>query len=363
MDILIDILVVFALLGLLDDMLGNKLGLAESFGRGISVMGRAALSMIGFYCIGIMLVERYSAVILSIAETLPIDPSLLVGCLLAPDTGGLPITMKVAATPVLGVFTGALVAGGFGMTLNYQLPVFLTFLPDRHLPDLMRGFSYGLITLPVGLLVGGWMLHIPWITLLLNILPIFVLCLALIVGLFLAPVMLTKLLSGLGKLIRVLSYVLFGLVIADIFFPQISIVDVSLVQEASYIVLRQTIFVCGGMVAAQLITTYLGRGLAALSRLLKVNHESVMGLMLGCVNSVTMFPLYEQMDRKGKAMNAAFSCCGSYILGGQLAIVLQMVPSSAVPAYVVSKLLCAVLAVAVAAYMEDRRTQSSVSIE
>ena len=153
MDILIDILIVFALLGLLDDLLGNKLGLAESFERGISVMGRAALSMIGFYCIGIMLVERNSAAIMAMAETLPMDPSLVIGCLLAPDTGGLPITMKVAATPMMGVFTGALVAGGFGMTLNYQLPVFLTFLPNRHLPDLMRGFSYGLVTLPVGLLV------------------------------------------------------------------------------------------------------------------------------------------------------------------------------------------------------------------
>ncbi len=355
MDILIDILIVFALLGLLDDLLGNKLGLAESFERGISVMGRAALSMIGFYCIGIMLVERNSAAIMGMAETLPMDPSLVIGCLLAPDTGGLPITMKVAATPMMGVFTGALVAGGFGMTLNYQLPVFLTFLPNKYLPDLMRGFSYGIVTLPVGLLVGGLMLRIPLGTLLLNILPIFVLCIVLIVGLFLAPKVLTKILSVLGKAIRVLSYVLFGLVIADIFFPQISIVDISLVQEASYVVLRQAIFVCGGMVAAHLITTYLGRGLAALSRWLKVNEESVMGLMLGCVNSVSMFPLYEKMDRRGKAMNAAFSCCGSYILGGQLAMVLQLVPSSAVPAYVVSKMLCAVLAILLAGVMEGRK--------
>ncbi len=354
MNVLTSILIGFALLGLLDDLSGGRLGLAPSFERGISVMGRAALSMIGFYCIGIMLVQKHSEAIVAMTAWLPFDPSLIIGCLLSPDTGGLPVTLQVAATPALGVFTGALVSGGFGMTINYQLPVFLSFLPSKYMPDLMRGFSYGLVTLPVGLLVGGMMLGIPMGTLMLNILPILMLCVVLITGIILAPTLLIRILTVLAQGIRALSYLLFGIVIADIFLPQFTLVELSLVQEASYIALRQAVIVCGGMVVAHLVTTYLGRGLERLSCLLQVNSQSVMGLMLGCVNSVSMFPLYEEMDHRGKMMNAAFSCCGAYILGGQLAMVVQLVPASAVPAYAVSKLLCACLAVALAGAMEHR---------
>ena len=65
-----------------------------------------------------------------------------------------------------------------------------------------------------------------------------------------------------------------------------------------------------------------------------------------------MVPMYPDMDRKGQIMNAAFSVCGAYLIGGQLAFVMQLVPASAVPAVLANKILAGVSAVVLAAWAE-----------
>ena len=55
-EILIAVMAVFAVLGALDRILGNRLGLGKEFEDGITAMGALALAMVGIICLAPVLV-------------------------------------------------------------------------------------------------------------------------------------------------------------------------------------------------------------------------------------------------------------------------------------------------------------------
>ena len=122
MNIFIAIMLVFAAAGLVDEMLGGKLGLMPNFEKGLATMGGLAMSTVGFFAIGVTYVQTHAEAIAEAAKHMPFDPALIPSCLLAPDMGALGMAQKLAATPALAAFTGAMVAGSLGMTVGYQLP-------------------------------------------------------------------------------------------------------------------------------------------------------------------------------------------------------------------------------------------------
>ena len=50
MNIFIAIMLVFAAAGLLDEILGGKLGLMPNFEKGLATMGGLAMSTVGLFC-------------------------------------------------------------------------------------------------------------------------------------------------------------------------------------------------------------------------------------------------------------------------------------------------------------------------
>ena len=118
MNIFIAIMLVFAAAGLLDEILGGKLGLMPNFEKGLATMGGLAMSTVGFYAIGVTYVQTHAEAIAEAAKHMPFDPALIPSCLLAPDMGALGMAQKLAATPALAAFTGAMVAGSLGMTVE-----------------------------------------------------------------------------------------------------------------------------------------------------------------------------------------------------------------------------------------------------
>ena len=212
MNIFVAIMLCFSAWGLLDKILGGKLGLMEEFDEGLTTMGSLAVSTVGFYSIGITFVQNHADAIAAAVQRMPFDPSVLIGCLLAPDMGALAVAQRLASSASVAIFAGALVGGGLGQTLGYQLPVFLAAVRKEEIPELMRGFIFGLIALPTGLFAGGLLLGIPCSVILINMLPVLVLCVLLIVSFvasmipaeWVTPYMVNKIVAGVvGVLLAV----------------------------------------------------------------------------------------------------------------------------------------------------------------
>ena len=346
MNIFIAILLVLAAVGLVDQLAGGRLGLGAEFDHGIHTMGGMALSLVGIYCIGITVVQNSAQQVAQLSSLLPFDPSLLIGCLLAPDLGGYSIAKQMAATPALGLFSGLIVASTLGCTISFVLPIAMSSIKKEEGPAMMRGIVLGIVTLPVSALVGGLLIGLPVPQLLLHTAPILVICLGLCLVLQKAPKATTRVLLVVGNCIRVLSFSLFALVVAGLFIPQWQIADPALVQESLVVVVKITAVVCGAMVLSHIALTRFHRPILWLARKLRVNEASVVGLLLCLATSVSMLPLFDRMDRRGKAINGAFSVSGAFVLGGQMAFLASLEPSHVIGAYMVSKLaggLCAIL--------------------
>lgn len=357
MNIFVAIMLAFAGIGLLDEMMGGRYGLAVEFEKGIATMGNLALSTIGFYCIGVASVQNNAEAIGALASHMPFDSSLLIGCLLAPDMGAFPIAQNLAASPSIAIFTGALVAGGLGMTIAFQLPVFLASVKKTEVPELMRGFIFGLIALPAGLIAGGLMLGLSFPVVFVNMIPVLVLCGILIVAFLAAPEKTTKCLVAIGMVIRIISFLFFGIVMFGVFVPQYALVDVGLVYEMLYLVLRMVIVACGGLVLSRIALKKLNKPVDAVAKKMGINREAVVGLFLSFTQSLAMLPLFSQMDKRGQAVNAAFSVCGAYIVGGQMAFVAALAPE-ATGAFMVNKAVAGILAVILAViFYNGEKTQ------
>lgn len=345
MNIFVAVMLIFALIGLTDKILGGKLGFARDFDQGLSTMGGLVLSIVGLYSIGVSFVQSHAEAIARSTAGLFFDPSLIVGSVLAPDMGALGMALRLAESQPMAIFTGAMVAGSLGMTIGYQLPVFLAAVKKEEIPGLMRGFIYGLIPIPVGLAVGGLLLGLSPITLLLNMIPLVALVLLLIGAFRIAPNGTMKILILFGNFIRIISFIFFGLSVIGVFLPEYAVCDISLVEEILYMVLRMVLVACGGMVLSHFILSRFPEQISGIGKKLGVNSESVVGLILSSTQSLAMLPLYSRMDKKGQVMNAAFSVAGAYMVGGQCAFVSSLATPAQSMFYILSKFLSGVLAV------------------
>ena len=342
MNFFILIMLILCLIGLIDKILNNKLGLVAAFDKGMDSMGGIAMSMIGFYCIAITLIQNNVDVITKISADSSLDPSIVVGSILAPDMGGFSIVSGLGNSTFL-IFSGVILTATLGQTISFQLPIFLASLKKEDLNPFISGLVYGILSLPIILVAVAWYLQIP--NLLINLLPIIILCVILVIALYVSYDKTIFVLTLLGYLIRIISILLFGMVVLQLFFDTLPFTTTALISDAMVIVLRMCIVVCGSMILSDLIIKRFSRMIFMIGQKLGVNSASVMGLLLSLGTSIAMIPLFSQMDRKGKMMNAAFSVSGAYVLGGQLGFISSVVDGNGVIIYMISKIIAGLLAI------------------
>jgi len=344
MNIFIVVMLIFAFIGFIDKTLHLRWGLASVFDKGLLTMGSMAVSIIGIYCVSLTFIQQHIQLLENLNHYLFFDSSILIGALLAPDMGGYPISSQIAQSTEMIVFSGVLLSSTLGQTISFQLSVFLSFLEEKDIDILMKGFIVGIIVIPAGLLCVFPFFQFSVFTFVINLLPIFIICALIAFAIIKVPQQTVKMLSILANMIKTLSYILFLIVVLGLYFPSIQYVQLSLVEESLVMVLKMIIIVCGSMVLSELILKYGSRPIQYLAHKLGVNNESVIGFVLNCASSLAMLPLYSQMNTKGKLMNAAFSVSGAYVFGGQLGFI-SGVSHESVTVYVFAKILCGILSI------------------
>lgn len=105
--------------------------------------------------------QTHAEAIAEAAKHMPFDPGAHSKLPSGAGYGGAWHGTEAGGDTALAAFTGAMVAGSLGMTVGYQLPVFLAAVRKDEIGELMRGFIFGLIAIPSGLAVGGLMLGLP----------------------------------------------------------------------------------------------------------------------------------------------------------------------------------------------------------
>lgn len=318
--------VLFLILGGIDYLLGGRFGLGSEFEKGFTAAGRLLLCMTGFLVLAPVLAQLLSPAVSPLFRTLGLDPSLFSGLLLANDSGGAALAMELADDPEMGLFSGLIVGAMMGTTVMFVIPLTVAGTTPEHRPAAIYGLLAGVITVPIGCLVGGLTAGFDPGAVLRNTLPVLMIALFLTLMLIFFRTAIVGALSLLGKGILALSVA--GLVISGVqrLTGLTLVAELGSLDEAFSIVGNICIFLAGIFPLLSVMQKFLSRPLKALGTKLNINSNSLSGLILALANGIPVFSLLNDMDDKGRMLNVAFLVSVSCVFGDHLAYTTQAAP-------------------------------------
>lgn len=347
MNVFTAIMLVFTAVGLIDKLAGSRMGLGRSIDSGLSTMGGMAIPIIGMCCVGTALIQNNVDIILEIMQPLPFDPSMLAGVLLAPDMGGWFITKQLSSDENITVFNGIIMGALLGQMLTFQLPIFLSMLDKEYHAIVLKGFMIGIIVIPAGLIVAAFLLRISFSVFIAEFIPVLIICILLALGLWKKPVQVVKGFSVFAAIVQGIIVLCFAFTVLGLFVPSLAYASEDSAYEATMILFRAAIVICGALVLSEIVLKCFRRYLQKIAEKLGVNEVSVVGMLLNCATSLAMIPLIPQMDEKGRALNCAFSVSGAFFIGGQLGFASSVTGGFPVSVMVIAKLICGLLSMVV----------------
>lgn len=352
MNPLVIFFMVMAFVGLADKLIGNKAGLGKAFDNGLSIMGDLILYLLGVYVVCITISEAYHGEIAAATAGWFFDPSVLAGSIITLDMGGYPICKAIAHSDAMGTFSGICLAGTLGTLVTFFLPTFLSKAEGEQRDNLVLGFLYGIVVIPVTAFIGGLILRIPVTELLKNLLPVIILCALLFVGLVKVKEAAIVILKVIGNCFKAVTFISFGIVVFSMIVPSKSLVDMELASNTVVMIFKLSMNVIGALVAMELLQKILKKPISKLAGILGTNDVSVSALIIGMPGGIAMLPLLPEMDRKGVILNGAFAVSAFYTFGGQMALIAANEPISGLLLFFFSKFIGGVLAVLLACIME-----------
>ncbi|CCX38207.1 ethanolamine utilization protein EutH [Clostridium sp. CAG:1013] len=282
-----------------------------------------------------------------------VDPAMF-GSLLAIDMGGYQLAKDLAEDPLLGSYGGLVVAAVFGCTIVFTIPVGMGMISKADRPFFAQGIMVGLAAMPVGLAVGGMLCGLSILTCLHQNLPIFVLALLLLLGLWKIPQKMVKGFCLLAEGIRWL--VTIGLVLAAVesLTGWAVLPGMAPLEDAMATVASIGIVLLGSLPLAELIRRILTRPFAWLGERLGMKPQSLTAMLVGLVSALPTLSMYQDMDDRGKVAAGAFLVSGTSLLAAHMAFTVSTEPNMLGP--LIGAKLAGAFAAVVAALWVTRKT-------
>ena len=345
--VLITLMAVFAGLGALDRIFGNRFGIGQEFENGIQAMGSLALAMVGIVCLAPVLATVLRPVVVPVFRFLGADPAMFAGSILACDMGGGSLARELTTDPQAAALGGVITGSMLGATIVFTIPVALGILREEDRPALAKGILCGIVTIPVGILVGGLTAGFPLSMVLRNLVPIVLLAALIALGLWKAEDKMVRGFAVFGKI--VVGIITLGLAAAVIqaltgFAVIPGMVDIS---EGFQTVGTIAIVLAGAFPLVAVVTKLLQKPLMAAGKLLGINDAAAAGLIASLANSIATFGMVKDMNSRGKVVNIAFAVSAAFVFGDHLGFTAGFAPELLGPV-ILGKLAGGVSAVMVA---------------
>ncbi len=354
-EIIIWIMGIFAVLGAIDRILGSRYGLGKEFENGILAMGSLALAMIGIITLSPVLATLLKPVVLPVYRLLGADPAMFAGTILANDMGGgslaLELTEDRRAAMLGGVITGSML----GATVVFTIPVAMGILKPEDRPAMAKGILCGIVTIPVGVLVGGLVAGFPISMVARNLIPIVLIGALIALGLWKAERLMIAGFGVFGKLVVAVITVGLAAAIVQALTGFAIIPGMAPIEEGFQTVGAIAIILAGAFPLVFVLTKLLRKPLMGLGRLLGINDTAAAGLIASLANSIATFSLVKDMDGRGKVVNIAFAVSAAFVFGDHLGFTAGFAPEM-LTAVILGKLAGGITAVAVAILLTKKES-------
>ena len=337
------------LIGAADKIFGNRLGLGEKFDEGFQAMGPLALGMVGIVCLAPVIADLLGPVIIPVFEALGADPAMF-GAILANDMGGYPLAVELAQDQEAGLLAGNIVASMLGCTLVFSIPVGLGLIEKEDRPYFSKGLLIGLITIPAGSVIGGLIAGFDPSMVLWNTVPVIILAAVLALGLKFIPEAMVKGCMVFGQFITIVIYIGLAGAAFEHFTGVVVIPGMADIMEGMSAIAGIGIVLLGTFPVLTILTKVLDKPLNRAGQKLGLDKTSAAGLVFTLANSVPVYTMMKDMNKKGIIVNTAWLVPATAALGDHLGFTAGVEPSMITPV-VVGKLAAGVIAVCLALFM------------
>jgi len=317
-QIIVYLLIIFAVIGATDFVIGNKLGFGAKFEEGIYAMGALTISMAGLIVLTPVLTKILKPLVVPVFEAIGADPAMFAGMFFCIDMGAAPLADELAATHEAAGLGGIITSSMLGATIMFSIPVALGIIRAEDRNIFAKGILLGMITVPLGVLTGGVVAGFSIIMILKNLVPVAIMSVMIAIGMWKFQSIMIKLFIIFGKGILALS--IFGFIIGALSaMVRIEIFEeITPIKEAFIIIGNIAIMLAGAFPLVHFLTKVLNKPLVAVGKKTDINEISAAGFLVSLPNNIPMLGMLKDMDEKGKLMNIAFSVSGAFILGDHL---------------------------------------------
>lgn len=342
------VMAVGAVIGGIDRIFGNRLGLGKRFEDGFLLMGTIALSMVGILCLVPMISALIESTIAPICRWIGFDPAVF-GSVLAIDMGGYQLALDLAESPLVGKYSGVLVASILGCTVSFTIPVGMGMLAGSDRAEFAKGTLFGLIAMPIALVVGGVMCGLSALETLWQSLPILILSGLLLLGIWKKTDAMIRGFSVFAKGMDIVITI--GLILGAVtYLTGVEFIsNLAPIEDAMAVVASIAVVLLGSLTMAELLQRALKRPLEWFGRKTGMNAASSAGLLIAMVSVLPVIAMVKDMDRRGKIVNAAFMVCAASTFAAHLGFTAGVDASMIVP-LLATKLLGGVLGVCLALF-------------
>ncbi len=356
-DIIIWIMAVFGILGGIDRIIGNRFGLGGPFEEGVMAMGSLALAMVGIISLAPVLAALLKPVVVPVYSFLGADPAMFAGTILACDMGGGALAAELTEDSRAALLGGILTGSMFGATIVFTIPVALGILDPADRPALAKGILCGIVTIPLGVFVGGLAAGFPIGMVAMNLIPIVLIAALIALGLWRWEKAMIKGFTVFGKAVTVVITVGLAASIFEALTGVALIPGMAPITDGFETVGAIAIVLAGAFPLVFAITRLLEKPLLKLGRLLGINDSAAAGLIASLANSIATFGMVKAMDSRGKVVNVAFAVSAAFVFGDHLGFTAGFAPEMLLPV-IAGKLVGGISAVAVAMLLTKKEVES-----
>ena len=319
MSVITAVILCFSLLGAVDYVIGNKIGVGTEFVRAFSLFCPMVLTMLGMIVIAPAVGVWFTPFFEGFYNVFKIDPSILPASVFANDMGGMQLAQAVARDKAIGDFNAFVISSMMGCVISFTIPFSLGIVKKEQHGELFFGLLCGIATIPIGSIVAGLVCGLSLITVIISILPMIVISVIVIVALILAPKACVKYFSVFGAFMKIVAMI--GLVLA--IFTFLTKIEISehfdTFENGAFICANACVTLSGALPAMFIISRLLDKPLSKLCKKVGINSISMLALLGNTVTNATSLGSMDKMDKKGVVLNAAFAVSAAFTFGGHLA--------------------------------------------
>ncbi|MBE6984649.1 MAG: ethanolamine utilization protein EutH [Ruminococcaceae bacterium] len=317
-EIILWLMAIFMVLGALDRIFGSRFGIGKQFEEGILAIGALALSMLGILALAPVLADLLKPILVPAYRFLGADPAMFAGTILANDMGGAPLAQELAQSKEAAQFGGLIIGSMLGATVVFTIPIALGIIKPEDRAALAKGVLAGVITIPIGALVGGLVAGFEIVMILRNLIPIVLFAALISLGLWKFEKAMVTGFLWFGRII--LAVITIGLA-AGVFeyLTGITVIEgMAPLFDGVEVVAGIGFVLAGAFPLVFFITKIFKKPLMKLGSIMGMNDVAAAGMVASLANSIPMFGMMKDMDDRGKVLNVAFAVSAAFVFGDHL---------------------------------------------